>query len=140
MAKTDRAAFKRALRDAEDQMTALFGQLATDIGQMVMRAQGPDGTVPVELLQQIQREAGRMVEAVFLSAASRRPFDDQNEPLAPYPGIIADGQRTMIELALSRQAKILDRHLPEDLQRRISSLRLKRATDSPVSMGVSTKK
>ena len=125
MAKTDRAAFRGVLRGAEDEMNVLFGQLATDIGQRVIRAQGPDGTVPVESLQRIQQEAGRMVDAVFVGS-QRMPFDEQNEPLAPFPRIIAHGQKAMIDLALRRSAAILDRQLPEDLQRRLSSLRVRR--------------
>ena len=41
MAKTDRAAFHQVLREAEDEMNTLFGQLATDIGQTVMQGAGP---------------------------------------------------------------------------------------------------
>lgn len=126
MAKTDRAAFLQVLREAEGEMTTIFGQLATELGQLVLKAQGPDGTVPVERLQQIQEQAGRLVEAKFLGGPQRRPFDDRNEPQAEYPRILAAGQRAMIDLALNRSATILNRYLPEDLQRRLSSLPIKR--------------
>ena len=81
--------------------------------------------MPVEHLQRIQQEAERLVEAAFLGP-QRRPFDERNEPQAPFPKIIADGQKAMIDLALGRSAAILDRYLPEDLQRRLSSLRVRR--------------
>ena len=125
MAKTDRAAFHQVLRTAEDEMNAMFGELATEISNVVLRAQGPDGTVPVERLQQIQQESARLIEAKFLGP-QRQPFDERNQPQAPYPRILADGQLGMIDLALGRSEAILNRYLPEDLQRRLSSLRINR--------------
>jgi len=115
VAKTDLAAFRRQLIDSEHEMDALFQQLAEDIGNAVFRAQNPDGTVPIERLTQVQKEAARMVRLRFLDA-SGRGFDDDNEPLAPFPRIVADGQRNMIEVALERVATILDKALPEDLR------------------------
>jgi hypothetical protein len=126
MAKTDLAAFRGVLRDAEGQMDVIFARLARQIGQVVMQAAGPDGTVPVERLPEVQRQAGRLVDAVFVGRLQGKPFDEQNAPLAPYPDLLAEGQLDMIDLALMRQAAILDRYLPEDLQRRLSSQRMKR--------------
>jgi len=114
MAATDRARFLRQMIDSEAEMDALFQTLAEDIGNLVFRAQNPDGTVPSERLAQIQKQAGRMVRAQFLDG-SGQAFDENNEPLASFPRIIAEGQKAMVELALDRTVRILDKYLPEDI-------------------------
>ena len=120
MAKTDRAAFTGILRTAEDEMTSMFGQLATDIGQVVLQAAGPDGKVPEERIPELQRRIRPMVDRLFVGGPEHRPFDDEHRPLAPYPEIISKGQMAMIDLALGRGEKILDRHLPEDVRDRLA--------------------
>lgn len=115
MAKTDRAAFAGTLAEAEREMDALFEGLARDVGNLVLRAQGPEGTVPVERLPELQRQARRLVDAAFVGPAGQ-PFSDAHEPLAPYPAVIAAGQWAMIDLALARTTAILSRHLPEDVR------------------------
>ena len=96
-------------------MDELFQQLARDIGDLVLRAQGADGKVPIQRLRDLQREAGRLVDAAFVGYA-RQPFDDNNEPQAAYSRIIAEGQKAMIDLALERTAAILDKHMPADVR------------------------
>ena len=120
MAKSDLAVFRRQLIDSERVMDALFQQLAEDVGNLVFRAQGLDGTVPIEALPRLQKESGKLVRAQFLDA-SGRGFDDNNEPLAPFPKVIAEGQKAMIDVALERTATILDKALPEDLRLRMAA-------------------
>ena len=120
MAKSDLAVFRRQLIDSERVMDALFQQLAEDVGNLVFRAQNPDGTVPIEALSRLQKESGKLVRAQFLDA-SGRGFDDNNEPLAPFPKVIAEGQKAMIGVALERTAAILDKALPEDLRLRMAA-------------------
>lgn len=120
MAKGDRAAFLRQMVTSEKQMDGLFQQLAVDIGNLVLRAQASEGTVPIQALPRLQREAAGMVMARFLGADAR-PFDDDNEPLAEFPRIVSEGQRAMIELALEGTAAILDKVLPEDLRRELAA-------------------
>jgi len=115
MAKTDLAAFRRQLLDSEAEMDALFQDLAVEIGNMVLRAQNPDGTVPISALPGLQRQAEAAVRRRFLNREGRA-FGENNEPLAPFPQIVADGQKAMIRLALERTAAILDKSLPEDLR------------------------
>ena len=124
MARSDRAAFLRQLVDSEKEMDALFQQLAVDIGNLVFRAQDADGTVPIQALPRLQKEAARMVRTRFLDA-SGQAFDDNNEPLAEFPQIIAEGQRAMIEVALERAARILDKYLPEDLASQLRGREIK---------------
>jgi len=112
---TGRAAMLRQLVKSEREMDALFDQLAHDVGDLVLRAQGPDGTVPLQALQQLRVETARLVGRAFLGADGR-PFDDDNQPQAAFPRIIAEGQQAMIELALEGTVEILDRMLPEDLR------------------------
>ena len=115
MAKTDRAAFLGELRGAEAQMTSIFDQLATDIGQVVLRAAGPEGTVPVERLADVQRQAHALVDAVFVGPGGKG-FDERNQPLSPYARVISEGQLAMIDQAFARQAAILQRTMPEDVR------------------------
>jgi len=112
---TGRAAMLRQLVKSEREMDALFDQLAHDVGDLVLRAQGPDGTVPLQALQQLRVETARLVGRAFLGADGR-PFDDDNQPQAAFPRIISEGQQAMIELALEGTVEILDRMLPEDLR------------------------
>ena len=115
MAQTDRARFLRQMIESERAMDDLFQALALDIGNAVLRgAQDADGIVPIQVLPQLQREAARMVRARFLGVDGQA-FDENNEPLAEFPRVIAEGQRAMIEVALERAAAILDRYLPEDI-------------------------
>ena len=125
MAMTDQAAFRRQLIDSERQMDVLFRQLAVDIGNLVFRAQNHDGTVPIEALPRLQMEAAREVQARFLGTGDKA-FDDNNEPLAAFPRIIADGQKAMIKIALERMATILDKALPEDVRRGLAAREIKR--------------
>lgn len=119
MAKTDLALFLGTLQQAEEEMTALFDQLARDVGDVVIRAAGPDGTVPVERLPAIRAQVGRLVDAAFLGGPDRRPFSEAgNQPLAPFPAIISRGQFEMIDRALGKTAKGLDR-LPADVRERL---------------------
>lgn len=120
MARTDKAAFAAIHREAEEMMDTLFQQLAADVGNLVLRAQGPEGTVPVERLPELQRQAARLVDAAFLGAGGK-PFDDANRPLAPYPRIVAEGQIAMIDLAQARTAATLDRLMPEEVRARLAA-------------------
>ena len=122
MARTDQAAFRRQLIDSERQMDALFQQLAVDVGNLVLRAQNHDGTVPIERLAQLQQAAGRLVDEVFVGPG-RRPFGDDNKPLAAFPRIIAEGQKAMIEIALERTAALLDKALPDDVRAALATQR-----------------
>lgn len=115
MATTDKARFQAILRDAETEMDTLFGQLATEIGQIVLNAAGDDGTVPPARLQDVLGQAERAVDRVFLGGGAGKPFGEQNEPLSPFAKLIADGQKAQIEVALERHASILDRYLPVDV-------------------------
>ena len=119
MARTDRSAFLGVLRDAEREMDVLFRQLAADVGRMVVAAAGPDGMVPEVRIQDLQRQAGRRVDALFVGSL-RQPFGEGHEPMAPYPRLISDGQKAMIDIALAREAAILERHLPPELARRLA--------------------
>lgn len=121
MARSDRSRFLRQMIDSEAEMDALFQTLAEDIGNLVLRAQDADGTVPISKLAGLQKRAGRLVDEVFLNERGRPFSDEDNEPLAPFPRIIAEGQRAMIELALERAATILDKHLPEDLRLKLGT-------------------
>ena len=100
-------------------MDILFQVLAEDIGNLVLRAQGDDGTVPVSKLPQLQRQAGRLVDEAFIGG-QREPYGENNEPQAPFPRIITEGQMAMIDVALEREAAILDKHLPDDLRLRMA--------------------
>ena len=115
MAKTDKAAFAGVLGNAEGAMERIFRQLATDIGNLVLRAAGPEGTVPVERLPELQKQVAQLVDAVFLGADGK-PYSDDNQPQAPYPQIVTDGQMAMIDLSQERTAKILDRTMPEEVR------------------------
>jgi hypothetical protein len=126
MATTDKARFNRVLKDAEGEMDRLFGQMAREIGQVVMREAGMEGTVPVERLQRVQLQARQIVDRYFLGGPERRPFDEENQPQAAFPEVISRGQQAMIDMALERQAKLLKQHLPEDLRRRLVQLWLQR--------------
>jgi hypothetical protein len=126
MAKTDLAAFLGTLQQAEDEMTALFDKLAHDVGDLVLRAAGPDGKVPVERLPQLRAQVGRLVDAAFLGGPDRRPFSEEgNTPLAPFPAIISRGQLAMIDRALDRTAKSLDR-LPGDVRQQLQQRQVTR--------------
>lgn len=114
MARSDRAGFLAALRTAETEMNRLFGQMAGELREVVLRAAGDDGTIPVERIPEVERQAHRIVDRYFL--AGGRAFDDANEPLSPYARVISTGQRAMIDQALERQAKLLDRLLPADVR------------------------
>lgn len=96
-------------------MTTIFDQLARDIGQVVLRAAGPEGTVPVERLADVQRQAHALVDAVFVGPGGKG-FDEAHQPLSPYARVISEGQLGMIDLALARQATILRRTMPEDVR------------------------
>ena len=122
--RSDRAAFLRQMVASEKRMDALFRGLAIEIGNLVLRAQGPEGKVPIQALPQLQWEAAGRVTARFLDAEGR-PFDDDKEPLAEFPRIISEGQRAMIGLALEGTAKILDKALPEDLKERMAAREIK---------------
>jgi len=124
MTKADRRAFLRQLVESEKEMDALFRELAVEIGNAVLRAQGSDGKVPLQALPQLQRQAELMVKARFLDS-SGRGFDDANEPLAPFPRIVAEGQRAMVRQALEETAKILDKMLPEDLRQALAMREIK---------------
>jgi len=126
MARSDKAAFLGTLDRAEQEMTALFDRLAGDVGDLVLRAAGPDGTVPVERLPALRAQMGRLVDAAFLGGPDRRPFTEVgNQPLAPFPEIISRGQMAMIDLALARAAKELDR-LPADVRERLARREVRR--------------
>ena len=113
---TDKARFERILADAEREMDTLFGQLATEIGQIVLGAAGDDGTVPVERLQGVLEQVNAAVDRVFLGGAAQRPYGERNEPLAPFPRIISRGQYAQIDLVLERHVRILDKLLPADVR------------------------
>ena len=140
MAKTDRAAFLGELSRAENQMTTIFDQLAKDVGQVVLRAAGPDGTVPVERLADVQRQAHALVDAVFVGPGGKG-FDEAHQapgahrPLSPYARVISEGQLAMIDLALGRQAAILRRVMPEDVRQGMAARdRRERVRVSPAMM------
>ena len=97
---------RRNLRDVEKEMDVLFQELARDIGQVVLRAAGPDGTVPVERLGAVQAQARRLVDGVFVGP-NGRPFGEDNEPLAPFPQVVAEGQLAMIDMVLAKQERIM---------------------------------
>lgn len=115
MARSDRAAFLGTLRAAERQMSALFEQMARELGEVVLQAAGEDGTIAVERIPEVQRAAHRIVDRYFLGNGGVA-FGEQNEPLSPYARIVADGQWAMIDAELSRQAKLLDRLMPADVR------------------------
>jgi hypothetical protein len=103
---------------AEAELQALFAGLAHDLGEVVLRAAGPDGIIPTERLGEVQRGAEALVDATFLGQ-SRKPFDDTpsgRRPLSPYAKIVAEGQVRMIDLQLERQARLLDRVMPADIR------------------------
>ncbi len=115
MATAEQRALRSALRTAEGEMTALFDGLAREIGQVVMRAAGPDGTVPEERLGQVQAEARRLVSRAIVGD-SRLPFDEENRPRSAYARIIERGQMALIDFALEQEAALLRRWLPEDVR------------------------
>lgn len=125
MARSDRAAFLGVLTEAERELQRLMAEIAHDVGDLVLRAAGPDGMVPVERIAELQKAAGQVVDAAFLGAG-REPFNERNEPMAAYPRILAKGQLAMIDLALERQARLLEQHLPGDLLTALASRKVQR--------------
>lgn len=115
MATTDKARGRAILREAEQGMDTLFGQLATEIGQIVLAAAGDDGVVPPARLQGVLQQAERAVDRVFLGVGAGKPFSEQNEPLSPFAKLISVGQKAQIEVALERTARILDQFMPADV-------------------------
>ena len=116
---TDKAAFLAVLRETEAAMDNLFERLGKEIGQLVIDAANSDGLVPETAIQDLQRRAGRLVDAAFVQPGVG-PYDEQGRPLAPFPEIVTDGQMTMIDLALDRAAAILAQYLPVDLRREMA--------------------
>jgi hypothetical protein len=112
--KRDRE-FLAVLRQAETDMNGVFEPLAHQVGDVVLRSAGEDGKVPVERLRDVQAAAHRLVDAAILGPQNKA-FDDGNKPLSGYARAISDGQLGMIDLALERQAKLLDRLLPADVR------------------------
>lgn len=112
--KRDRE-FIAVLAKAETDMNAVFDPLAKQVGDLVLRSAGQDGKVPVERLRDVQAAAHRLVDEAILGPQNR-PFDDGNQPLSGYARAIATGQLAMIDLALERQAKLLDRLMPADVR------------------------
>ena len=107
--------FVAVLREAERAMNAVFEPLAKQVADVMLRSQAPDGKVPIERLRDVQAAAHRLVDAAILGPQNR-PFDDGNQPLSGYARAISDGQLAMIDLALERQAKLLDRLMPADVR------------------------
>jgi len=66
--RTGRPAMLRQLVKSEREMDSLFDRLAHDVGDLVLRAQGADGTVPLQALQQLRVETARLVGRAFLGA------------------------------------------------------------------------
>lgn len=112
--KPDKA-FLRILAQAEREMNDVFNGLAHNLGDIVLRSAGPDGIIPVERLPDIQAAARQLVDAAILGTGGR-PFDDRNQAQSLYAQAIQRGQERMIDLALERQAKMLDKLLPEDVR------------------------
>jgi len=110
------AALARELERAETEMNRLFEGLAHDVGDLVLRMAGPDGKVPLERLPDLLRAVRPVVDSVFIGGRRAEPFDERNEPLAPFPVVIARGQRAMIDAALEEQVTLLNRYLPEDVR------------------------
>lgn len=108
-------AFLRILAQGEREMNDVFGSLAHDIGDIVLRSAGPDGTIPIERLASIQAASRQVVDAAILGPGGR-PFDEQNRAQSRYAEVIQRGQERMIDLELGRQAKMLGRLLPGDVR------------------------
>ena len=132
MAKSDRAAFLGVVRQTEAELGAVMAKLAHDAGDIVLRAAGPDGTIPIERLEGVQRQARMIVDAAFIGPVGQ-PFGEGNEGMAPYPRIIETGQRAMLELALERTGRILDERLPQDVQAVLSAQTFQEARKLPGS-------
>ena len=105
-------------------MSAMFDQMAQELSSVVLRLAGPDGKVAEDRLPVIQQEAARIVHRYFVGRQGE-PFDDQGQPLAPFPRIVSENQFAMIDLALARSEAIYDRYLPDDVRQQ---LRLRRVT------------
>ena len=103
-------------------MNAMFAEMASEIGQLLLLYAGPDGKIPESRILDLQKLIRPIVSRRFVGGVDRRPFDDQHRPQAEFPSIIAAGQLEMIDLAMSRSAKILERHLPDDLRQQLAAL------------------
>lgn len=115
MATSDRNRFLGNLMLSEAGLTRMLAELAHNVGDLVLRMAGPDGTVPVERLGSLQKAAEGLVDLMFIGQGGN-PFDQAGMPASRFAGLIGDGQLAMVDLALERTGSILDARLPADVK------------------------
>ncbi len=105
------------MREANTDLTALFDQLARQIGTIVLREAGPDGTVPRTRLRAIQEASGAAVSALFLGRARSgqpAPFDvvaGAVVPLSPYMTVLWRAVAQATRVGVDQQAQIMRKAL-----------------------------
>lgn len=75
-----------ALAGLQEDMEVLFQSLLDQIVGVLARYADANGVIPPQRIRDVQRDAGRLVDATFVGSDGRSPYaPDGITPLAPYP-------------------------------------------------------
>lgn len=116
MAATYKAQFLAIMRRLEQQLTAVFGDLATDLVREIARHAGPNGTIPISATFELQRIMGERVTALFFGRnlfGELVPFIELPggaiRPAAEFPRILRETARAVEDLAVNQQRNVIIR-------------------------------
>ena len=108
----------RALRGFDTDIKPVFRAASDQIGGRLQRsAFGARGTIPVRELAGVQRDAGAIIERVFVSVDGRRSFTDDNVALSPFATALNKWAVNVTAAIVKNHAAFMRARLPVDVER-----------------------
>lgn len=116
MARTHHQQYLRALKQADERLTALFLRLADDIRAVLLREELPSGLVPRTRSTAIRDEVGHLTTRLFLAPSGRElvPFTTVGGrvvPQSPFMTAFWQGVETVTRIAVDHHAFYMRRAL-----------------------------
>ena len=119
MTLSSRTPMLRALKGFDADIKPVFRAASDQIGaRLLSRVVSGESPIPVRDLPAIQRNAGAIIERVFVSADGRNAFGaDGRTPLSPYATVLNQWAVTVTTQIVRQHGDFMRSRLPEDVAR-----------------------
>jgi len=108
-----------------------FQRTAASIRQTIMRAANANGVIPISRKEAVVREAGGILQRMFIGYNGQPFADDGVTATAPYPQLLNKWYVLTVTGVVKQHHNWMKRHIPEDV---FNALRWRRSRPIPVKV------
>lgn len=103
-------------RAAKGDLQAMFRRMSDEIGGLLNRRAGFDGTIPLSRLREVRVSLAPMVMEYFVSSDGRNAFSENGLPLSPFATLLMQHIAVVTSDVVQAHTRWMQKNIPLDIQ------------------------